>query len=73
MFCASAMPSAIDLPSRMAAITTFVVEFSTPVNPWIFKPGSVFRTMLKIGAPSITVASKRNSTPAARASSRSAA
>ena len=46
-----------------------MVEFSTPVNPRILQPGRLLRTRLNTGAPSITVDSNRNSTPARRASS----
>lgn len=47
----------------------FVVEFSTPRNESSLAAGSVLLKSEKIGAPSITVLSKKNFTPLERASS----
>ena len=53
-------------PRSMVSITTFDVEFSTPVNPSTFTPGMVCRHRLKTGAPSITLDSKRKPHTCAR-------
>ena len=47
----------------MVSITSLEVELSAPVKPSTVTPGRLWRTRLKTGAPSITVDSKRNSTP----------
>src|ERR1019366_4197769 len=70
---ASARPASKLPPLSIVSITTFDVEFSTPVNPSTFTPGIVCRHRLNTGAPSITLDSKRKPTPSRAASSRSAA
>ncbi len=54
----------------MVSMTTFDVEFNTPVKPCTFTPGRHSLHRLKTGAPSITADSKRKPTPARAASSR---
>ena len=67
---ASASPSSKLPPRSIVSITTFEVEFNTPVKPSTFTPGMVWRHRLNTGAPSITLDSKRKPTPARAASSR---
>ncbi len=50
----------------MVSMTTFDVEFNTPVKPCTFTPGRHFLHKLKTGAPSITADSKRKLTPGPR-------
>ena len=65
--CISASASANACPPSIAVMMKLVVLLTTPEKPEICTAGSVSRTRLKIGIPSITAPSNRNRRPAARA------
>ena len=70
--CIRASAGANASPSSSAVRMWLVVLLTTPRKPGCRPRGSVSRTRLKTGTPSITAPSNRNETPAAAASSRSA-
>ncbi len=71
--CISASDSANSRPFSIAVMMKLVVLLTTPLKPEIRTAGSVSRTMLKMGIPSITAPSNRNARSAVRASSASSA